>query len=151
MLKAGEWHYRQDECPVQGRIAAEERRENMELISKEDLLKQIDKDSRGQEGYYGDEWKFLDTIRSMPTVDIPTDIPTDIPIEYCIGYNKGYIDGCADGEANAKSRPKGKWLTKTDRVWVVCSNCGKAVGDLGWTYPYCPHCTAEMEGMEREE
>lgn len=41
----------------------------MELISREELLKQIETDSKGNEGQYGDEWLFIDTINSLPTVE----------------------------------------------------------------------------------
>lgn len=41
----------------------------MELISREELLKQIETDSKGHEGQYGDEWLFIDTINSIPTIE----------------------------------------------------------------------------------
>lgn len=41
----------------------------MELISREELLKQIETDSKGNEGQYGDEWLFIDTINSIPTIE----------------------------------------------------------------------------------
>lgn len=41
-----------------------------EYIEKMKLLEQIDKDSAGNEGQYGDEWLFMDTISDMPTIDI---------------------------------------------------------------------------------
>lgn len=37
-----------------------------DLISRQALLKQIDIDSAGAPGYYGDTWKFIDTIKNMP-------------------------------------------------------------------------------------
>jgi len=37
-----------------------------DLIDRQALLKQIDIDSDGEPGYYGDTWKFIDTIKSMP-------------------------------------------------------------------------------------
>lgn len=37
-----------------------------ELINKRELLEQIDIDSDGSPGWYGDEWKFMDTINNMP-------------------------------------------------------------------------------------
>ena len=39
----------------------------MDLIDRQALLKQIDIDSDGEPGYYGDTWKFIDTIKSMPS------------------------------------------------------------------------------------
>ena len=38
----------------------------MDLIDRQALLQQIDIDSDGEPGYYGDTWKFIDTIKSMP-------------------------------------------------------------------------------------
>lgn len=38
----------------------------MGWINKEALLKQIDIDAEGEPGYYGDTWKFIDTINNMP-------------------------------------------------------------------------------------
>lgn len=35
-------------------------------INKLELLEQIDIDSDGETGYYGDTWKFIDTINNMP-------------------------------------------------------------------------------------
>ena len=37
-----------------------------EWINKRELLEQIDIDSDGSPGLYGDEWKFMDTINNMP-------------------------------------------------------------------------------------
>ena len=39
-----------------------------EIIDKQALLKQIDIDAEGEPGYYGDTWKFIDTIKNMPAV-----------------------------------------------------------------------------------
>ena len=38
-----------------------------DLIDREALLRQIDIDSEGEPGYYGDTWKFIDTIKRMPS------------------------------------------------------------------------------------
>lgn len=38
-----------------------------DLISRQALLRQIDIDSDGEPGYYGDTWKFIDTIKMMPS------------------------------------------------------------------------------------
>ena len=48
-----------------------------DLIDRQALLKQIDIDSDGEPGYYGDTWKFIDTIKNMPIVhDLPKDTDT---------------------------------------------------------------------------
>ena len=38
-----------------------------DLIDRQVLLRQIDIDSDGEPGYYGDTWKFIDTIKRMPS------------------------------------------------------------------------------------
>ena len=40
-----------------------------ELIDKAELLKQIDIDSDGKPGWYGDTWQFIETIENMPAID----------------------------------------------------------------------------------
>jgi len=39
----------------------------MDLIDRDALLEQIEDDSAGNEGQYGDEWQFMDTIKNMPS------------------------------------------------------------------------------------
>ena len=46
----------------------------MDLIDRQALLKQIDIDSDGEPGYYGDTWKFIDTIKSMPPAQHGTNL-----------------------------------------------------------------------------
>ena len=38
-----------------------------DMISRQALLRQIDIDADGEPGYYGDTWKFIDTIKMMPS------------------------------------------------------------------------------------
>ena len=45
-----------------------------DLIDREALLRQIDIDSEGEPGYYGDTWKFIDTIKSMPPAGLSTNL-----------------------------------------------------------------------------
>ena len=45
-----------------------------DLIDREALLRQIDIDSEGEPGYYGDTWKFIDTIKSMPPAELGTNL-----------------------------------------------------------------------------
>lgn len=40
----------------------------MRLIDADALLKQIDKDSEGSPGWYGDTWQFIKTIESAPAI-----------------------------------------------------------------------------------
>lgn len=46
----------------------------MDLIDRQALLKQIEIDSDGEPGYYGDTWKFIDTIKSMPPAELSTNL-----------------------------------------------------------------------------
>ena len=41
-----------------------------DYIKREDLLKQIKIDSKGNEGQYGDEWLFINTIKGLPSADV---------------------------------------------------------------------------------
>lgn len=53
----------------------------MDLIDRQALLKQIDIDSDGEPGYYGDTWKFIDTIKSLPSAtdkSVGTKLGTDL-------------------------------------------------------------------------
>ena len=52
----------------------------MDLIDRQALLKQIDIDSDGEPGYYGDTWKFIDTIKNLPPA-------TDINVATKVGTN----------------------------------------------------------------
>lgn len=40
----------------------------MRPIDADALLKQIDKDSEGSPGWYGDTWQFIETIENAPTI-----------------------------------------------------------------------------------
>ena len=77
-----------------------------ELIDRDELLQQINLDSFGVEGSYGDTWKFLDTIENMPSVKpephwIPNTketVPKD-PLRKQIQLKNGWIiTGWFDGE-----------------------------------------------------
>ena len=39
------------------------------MIDADALLKQIAEDSRRNEGWYGDTWEFINTIKDAPTID----------------------------------------------------------------------------------
>lgn len=51
-----------------------------DLIDRQELLRQIDIDADGEPGYYGDTWKFIDTIKNMPSA-------TDISVGDKLGTN----------------------------------------------------------------
>jgi hypothetical protein len=54
-----------------------------DCISRQALLKQIDIDSDGEPGYYGDTWKFIDTIKSLPSAQ-----PENIRCKDCKWKNR---------------------------------------------------------------
>ena len=71
------------------------------MIDADALLKQIADDSRGKEGWYGDTWEFINTIKDAPTIDAVTvvrckDCKCWVP-EQCTGESKTGIckDKCA--------------------------------------------------------
>ena len=51
-----------------------------DLIDRQELLRQIDIDAGDEPGYYGDTWKFIDTIKNMPSA-------TDISVGDKFGTN----------------------------------------------------------------
>lgn len=83
-----------------------------DLISREELLKQIETDSKGHGGQYGDEWLFIDTINSIPTAEPK--------VGRWIFDEKGYFF-CSE----CKVKPNSQYAT-TD----YCPNCGaKMIGE----------------------
>lgn len=49
----------------------------MRLIDADALLKKITEDFRGDEGWFGDTWDFLNTIKNAPTIDA-------VPVVRCL-------------------------------------------------------------------
>ena len=94
-----------------------------DCISREDLLQQINLDAYGNEGQYGDEWKFLDTIENMPRV-----IPT-----------------------TEQYSMVGEWYRQTTDYFDYweCSECGMGIG-LDDIKNFCPKCGAKMN-MEKAD
>lgn len=90
-----------------------------ELIYRYALLEQIEKDSEGTLGSYGDNWQFINTIRKMPTIERrPRGHWIDIDMQ---AYT---------------------WK-------VRCSNCGneRSMMSTQGVYPnFCEHCGADMKG-----
>lgn len=74
----------------------------MDLIDRQALLKQIDIDSDGEPGYYGDTWKFIDTIKSLPSVQLSTnlaEVGTNLAEEYARAVRNWLVNyqvKCAD-------------------------------------------------------
>ena len=59
---------------LRGRVIFGKGMRMSDLIDREALLRQIDIDSEGEPGYYGDTWKFIDTIKSMPPAEHGTNL-----------------------------------------------------------------------------
>ena len=69
-----------------------------DLIDRQALLRQIDIDSDDEPGYYGDTWKFIDTIKKMPSAlstnlaEVGTDlISRQMLLEYIHGEPVGRL------------------------------------------------------------
>ena len=72
-----------------------------DLISRKKLLEQIKADSEGQEGQYGDEWLFIDTINAIPTAEPTIDTIAeriDIATWYHINPNGKLVEGASGRE-----------------------------------------------------
>ena len=143
-----------------------------DLIDREALLRQIDIDSEGEPGYYGDTWKFIDTIKSMPPVELGTnlaevgtdcisrqaaiDIAKDltITVEGYEMHNQAVMNYCADIMQLPPIQPKrGRWHYsdgKPARIGlsfgVVCDQCGTG---SEYCTNFCGECGADMR--QREE
>ena len=84
-----------------------------DLIDREALLRQIDIDSEGEPGYYGDTWKFIDTIKSMPPAEHGTnlaEVGTD-----CISRQavlNGFCHSCDGWSCNPNTCCKTEWIRK---------------------------------------
>ena len=115
----------------------------MDLIDRQALLKQIDIDSDGEPGYYGDTWKFIDTIKSMPSAtdkNVGTKLGTDLAQlgTDCISrqsaidaFNTNLNELVVGGEENAKTvenylnrvLDKIKCLPSAQPEVVRCKDC----------------------------
>lgn len=98
-----------------------------DLISRQALLRQIEIDSEGTLGLYGDTWQFINTIRKMPTVDRPR------------------------GEW-ISDRLHRLYTTNGGSYGVYrCSVCESYYPDIVSTWNFCPHCGADMKGEKNEQ
>ena len=145
-----------------------------DLISRKELLKQIDIDSDGERGFYGDNWKFIDTIESMPSAE-PERLTDDDFETIRIHLNAQKEKLCNQQRweeaeeyqriidrfiAFASAEPewkKGVWICTDDDIFN-CSECDFEIDATGCidpieylkTYNFCPNCGADMRG-EKEE
>ena len=114
----------------------------MDLIDRQALLKQIDIDSDGEPGYYGDTWKFIDTIKNLPPatdINVATKVGTnlaevgtdcisrqaalDIFDDYNVAVENGQI------EAYSRDRKRLCELPSAQPEIIRCRNCKFASGD----------------------
>ena len=104
-----------------------------DLIDREALLRQIDIDSDGEPGYYGDTWKFIDTIKRMPSAlgtnlaEVGTDLISRakaIEALSTITVYKGSIP-----YNTAVMRIKQLPSVQPERT---CVNCGRTMNNGGW-------------------
>ena len=136
-----------------------------DLIDREALLRQIDIDSEGEPGYYGDTWKFIDTIKSMPPAELGTnlaEVGTDAinradAIKIVQNRCKRYTTACVLAVTEIRNLPpiqpkRGRWI-KTARWGRVyyCDQCRNYLDFDGvnagrGSTNFCPNCGADMRG-----
>jgi hypothetical protein len=147
-----------------------------DLIDREALLRQIDIDSEGEPGYYGDTWKFIDTIKSMPPAELSTNLASlgtdaisrqavkelahnQMREKYCgmaLKKQRDFYIKLADSiiDLLPSIQPKrGRWHYsdgKPARIGlsfgVICDQCGT---ESEYCTNFCGECGADMR--QREE
>ena len=136
----------------------------MDLIDRQALLKQIEIDSDGEPGYYGDTWKFIDTIKNLPSVtdkNVGTKLSTNLAEvgTDCISrqqainlWDKYHYTIAVDAmryDAELRQLPpiqpkRGRWVLICDNngMHFICNKCG------AWRYhqeqKFCGECGADM-------
>ena len=100
-----------------------------EWINKQALLKQIDIDSDGSPGWYGDEWKFMDTINNMPVrsdlirswIPVTERLPEESERDYLATYNWTGPSGRVYTEVEIVEFRRGRWMIgEENRVAAWC-------------------------------
>ena len=108
----------------------------MDLIDRQALLKQIDIDSDGEPGYYGDTWKFIDTIKSLPSA-------TDNNVGTKLGTNLAEVSTKIEPLTDKEQRI---FLAAMERERKVC----KEVDDQYTHEPYEVLLTKVCSEIERK-
>ena len=150
----------------------------MDLIDRQALLKQIEIDSDGEPGYYGDTWKFIDTIKSMPSAtdkNVGTKLGTDLAEvgTDCISsrtaidaFHTNLNELVVGGEENAKTvenylnrvLDKIKCLPSAQSEIIYCKDCRKHNKKVGfdenfhtvWKEDACPLVDWRGKAKEHE-
>ena len=142
----------------------------MDLIDRQALLKQIEIDSDGEPGYYGDTWKFIDTIKNLPSAtdkNVGTKLGTNLASlgTDCIS-RQAAIDAvmeCYDNDELFEVyewklnelppiQPKrGRWHysdgkpARIGSFGVVCDQCDT---ESEYCTNFCGECGADMRGEQ---
>ena len=88
-----------------------------DCIDRKKLIEQIYKDSEGNEGWYGDTWKFLDTIELAPSV-----LPKAKEGEWIIDPDGGFK--CSNCRAEEDEFIYGTGMRYVNGEPEFCPNCG---------------------------
>ena len=105
----------------------------MDLIDRDALLEQIDIDSDGNEGQYGDEWFFMDTIENAPTIEAR-------PKGEWI-WNENGMDWGLGCWCCSECGMRNPYIGSGDNA--LLSNPHNWAGSK-----YCPNCGAQMKGAD---
>ena len=110
----------------------------MDLIDRQALLKQIDIDSDGEPGYYGDTWKFIDTIKNLPSA---TELSTNLAEvgTDCIS-RQSVIDMLDETKRIARQNIDGAVLMTFERVLDSLVNITNALSTIQPDIVRCKDC-----------
>ena len=127
---------------LRGRVNNERRELRMDLIDRQALLKQIEIDSDGEPGYYGDTWKFIDTIKNLPSAadnNVGTKLGTNLAEvgTDCISRQAAIDALYSVDEYNSRSVKAIKQLPPIQPGIVRCKDCKYARLTNDGSCKYC--------------